>query len=67
MGHVTDKASYPWQYIYVVIASLRMLLGIYMWFFLPTLPSEASFLPDEEKVIATKRVAGNMAGIKTIQ
>ena len=66
LGHVNDGSLYSWQYIFLVLACLSIILGTYMWFFLPTLPSEAKFLTEHERLIATKRVAGNMTGIKTI-
>lgn len=65
LGH-TDSTLKPWAYIYLVLACLSIILGIYMLFFLPTLPSEAKFLNERERFIAVKRVANNMTGIKTV-
>lgn len=66
LGH-TDAELKPWAYIYLTLACLSIILGTYMWFFLPTLPNEAYFLNDREKIIASKRVANNMTGIKDLK
>ncbi|KAG0682895.1 hypothetical protein C6P40_001807 [Pichia californica] len=67
LGHVNDASLRPWAYIYLVLACLSIILGTYMWFFLPTLPNEAKFLDEREKFIAVKRVANNMTGVKTLE
>lgn len=66
LGH-TDSTLKPWAYIYLTLACISIILGTYMWFFLPTLPNEAKFLTDREKLIASKRVANNMTGIKNLE
>ncbi|GME85056.1 unnamed protein product [Ambrosiozyma monospora] len=56
-----------WKYIYLILAFVSLILGTMFYFMMPALPQNAKFLTPEERVIAAKRVAGNMTGIKTIQ
>ncbi|GMG56169.1 unnamed protein product [Ambrosiozyma monospora] len=56
-----------WKYIYLILAFVSLILGTLFYFMMPALPQNAKFLTPEERVIAAKRVAGNMTGIKTIQ
>lgn len=65
LGHA-GGALKPWKYIYIVLSMCSFLLSVAFWF-LPSLPSEASWLSQEEKIIAAKRVAENMMGVKNTQ
>lgn len=67
LGHATHGTLKPWAYIYLTLGLLSIILGSIMWFFLPGLPTDAEFLTEEERFIATKRVASNMTGIKTTE
>ena len=67
LGHITNTAIKPWEYIFLVLGILSMLVGTAWLFLMPSTPNKAKFLTHEEQVIAVQRVAQNMMGIKNYQ
>ncbi|ODV88114.1 hypothetical protein CANARDRAFT_26270 [[Candida] arabinofermentans NRRL YB-2248] len=61
------KGLAPWKYIYLLLGLCSFILAIAFYYLMPALPTDAKFLNEREKLVATKRVAGNMTGIKTVQ
>ncbi|KAL2696688.1 hypothetical protein AAEP93_001983 [Penicillium crustosum] len=53
-----------WQWLFLIFGIVTFLLGIVMLFRLPDSPTSASFLTEEEKLIATERIKANQTGFK---
>ena len=62
-GHIETGLA-QWQYIFLVFGSISIAWAIVFLIFMPDLPSTASFLTAEEKIIAVERVAVNRQGVK---
>ncbi|KAH9886180.1 major facilitator superfamily domain-containing protein [Xylariomycetidae sp. FL2044] len=67
LGHITNTALRPWMYIFLVLGLLSILVGLGWLFLMPQTPNKARFLTHEEQIIAVRRVASNMMGIKGYQ
>ncbi|KAF4125412.1 MFS family permease [Geosmithia morbida] len=65
LGHIADTALDPWMYIFLVLGILSILSGAAWIAWMPHTPNTASFLTHDERVIAVRRVASNMMGIKS--
>jgi MFS family permease len=59
LGHVTDTSVPPWKLLFLVLGSLGILVGVVLFFFLPSSPREAWFLNEDEKQLAQARLAGD--------
>ncbi|KAL4862827.1 hypothetical protein BDV12DRAFT_202688 [Aspergillus spectabilis] len=60
-----DSSIKPWQWLFVIFGLVTFLWGILMLFRLPDSPENASFLTEEERVIALARLKSNKAGYKS--
>ncbi|KAF7174979.1 hypothetical protein CNMCM7691_005447 [Aspergillus felis] len=58
----TSLAS--WKWLFIIFGIITFLWGILMFFRLPDTPNTASFLTEEEKLIAIERLKANNAGYK---
>ncbi|KAH8883468.1 MFS general substrate transporter [Thozetella sp. PMI_491] len=67
LGHITNTALRPWEYIFLVLGLLSILCGVCWLFFMPETPNKTPFLNEREQAIAVHRVAQNMMGIKSYQ
>lgn len=64
--HADPKASpNQWQWLMIIESLLTFIVFILFYFFFPDNPTTASFLTEEEKIIAIKRLQGNQNGIET--
>lgn len=52
------------QWLFIIFGILTFLWGLLMLFRLPNSPTDASFLTDEERMIAVERLKGNKTGFK---
>ncbi|CAG8112837.1 unnamed protein product [Penicillium olsonii] len=59
-----DDRLKAWQWLFIIFGIITFLWGIVMLFRLPDSPATASFLTDEEKIIATERLKANQTGFK---
>ncbi|KAH7137833.1 permease of the major facilitator superfamily [Dactylonectria macrodidyma] len=58
-----NQASwFRWQGLFVLYGGLTFFAGVVCFFWLAVTPTEASWLTEEEKVIALERVRGNKTG-----
>ncbi|KEY74559.1 hypothetical protein S7711_07162 [Stachybotrys chartarum IBT 7711] len=53
---------FRWQGLFVLYGGLTCLIGVICFFWLAVSPTEASWLTEEEKVVALERVRGNKTG-----
>ncbi|KAJ5599349.1 hypothetical protein N7450_000416 [Penicillium hetheringtonii] len=53
-----------WQWLFIIFGILTFLWGVLMLFRLPNSPTDASFLTEEERMIAVERLKGNKTGFK---
>lgn len=67
LGHITNTALRPWMYIYLVLGLLSVIVGVSWLVFMPQTPNTARFLTHDEQLVAVRRVASNMMGIKNYQ
>lgn len=64
--HANTKASpNQWQWLMIIESLLTFIVFILFYFFFPDNPTTASFLTEEEKFIAVKRLQGNQNGVET--
>ncbi|KAI0725010.1 major facilitator superfamily domain-containing protein [Fomitopsis betulina] len=62
--HITHGALAPWQWLMIITGVITFITSILFWFFFPDSPATASFLTQEEKVIAIERIKVNQAGVE---
>ncbi|KAH8682582.1 putative pantothenate transporter [Xylariales sp. PMI_506] len=55
---------HAWQLIYLVFGPITMVLGIIVFFTVPTSPMQAWFLTEKERKVATARVLANQTGVR---
>ncbi|KAJ5627635.1 hypothetical protein N7490_009863 [Penicillium lividum] len=65
LGHTHDGALQSWKLIFLTIGLLNLVSGaIFLWL-MPDSPSSARFLTHRQRLVAVRRVAENMIGVKT--
>lgn len=52
----------PWRLLYIVFGVFTVVVGVLVYFFMPSNPQHARFLNEREKRIALERVRDNAAG-----
>jgi ACS family allantoate permease-like MFS transporter len=63
---INHAKIFKWQGLLVFYGSLTFCMGIFLFFFLAASPTEASWLTDEEKTIALKRVRENKTDFRDL-
>ncbi|KAJ5086460.1 hypothetical protein NUU61_007767, partial [Penicillium alfredii] len=63
--HIRDGLR-PWQWLFIIFAIVTFLWGLILFFRLPDSPTDASFLTQEERLIATEHLKANQTGYKNI-
>lgn len=64
--HADSKASpNQWQWLMIIESLITFMVFLLFYFYFPDNPTTASFLTEEEKIIAVKRLQGNQNGIET--
>ena len=58
-------ASSPWKWIYVILGSCTIFVGLVIFILFPATPMKAWFLNHREKQIAVRRLITNNTGIHT--
>ncbi|PKX95933.1 putative MFS allantoate transporter [Aspergillus novofumigatus IBT 16806] len=53
-----------WKWLFIIFGIITFLWGILMFFRLPDTPNTATFLTEEEKLLAIERLKANKAGYK---
>ncbi|KAJ5379214.1 hypothetical protein N7509_012333 [Penicillium cosmopolitanum] len=53
-----------WQWLFIIFGVLTFVWGVLMLFRLPNSPTDAPFLTEEERMIATERLRANHTGFK---
>ncbi|KAJ5675239.1 MFS transporter [Penicillium maclennaniae] len=64
IGHITDGALQPWQYMYIFAGGVTLLWSLVVAFLLPSDPFNANGFSDRERYIALARVRQNNAGVR---
>lgn len=54
----------PWKWIYVILGSVSIGIGLFYFWAFPDSPMKARFLSEKEKRIAVQRLQGNNTGIQ---
>lgn len=67
LGHSHNTTLHSWQLIFLTIGLLNFVCGGIFLMLMPDSPSSARFLTHRQKVVAVRRVAENMIGVKTKQ
>lgn len=67
LGHSHNTNLHSWQLIFLTIGLLNFVCGCVFLALMPDSPSSARFLTHRQKVVAVRRVAENMIGVKTKQ
>ncbi|CAI7567570.1 unnamed protein product [Penicillium bialowiezense] len=65
LGHTHNTALRSWQLIFLTIGLLNFVCACFFLWLMPDSPSSARFLTHRQRVIAVRRVAENMIGVKT--
>ncbi|KAJ6031946.1 hypothetical protein N7540_002678 [Penicillium herquei] len=65
LGHAHDGSLHSWKLIFLTIGLLNFVSGVIFLWLMPDSPSSARFLTHRQRVIAVRRVAENMIGVKT--
>ncbi|KAI0707432.1 MFS general substrate transporter [Cerioporus squamosus] len=64
IGHIQNPRIDLWKYIFLILGAISIVFSVVLWFFFPDSPVEASFLSQDERVAAVKRVAEAQHGVK---
>ncbi|KAJ5883275.1 uncharacterized protein N7473_010161 [Penicillium subrubescens] len=67
LGHSHNTSLHSWQLIFLTIGLLNFVCGGVFLALMPDSPASARFLTHRQRVIAVRRVAENMIGVKTRQ
>lgn len=67
LGHAQNTSLHSWQLIFLTIGLLNFVCGVVFLLLVPDSPSSAKFLNHRQRLIAVRRVAENMIGVKTKQ
>lgn len=67
LGHSHNTTLHSWQLIFLTIGLLNFVCGGVFLMLMPDSPSSARFLTHRQKLVAVRRVAENMIGVKTKQ
>ncbi|KAJ5698514.1 hypothetical protein N7462_000519 [Penicillium macrosclerotiorum] len=62
-----DSTLKSWQWLFIIFGILTFLWGIVMVLRLPDSPTDATFLTEEEKMIAIERMKANQTGFKNTE
>ncbi|EPS95177.1 hypothetical protein FOMPIDRAFT_1025921 [Fomitopsis schrenkii] len=62
--HIKHGALAPWQWLMIITGVITFITSILFWFFFPDSPATASFLTQEEKVVAIERIKVNQSGVE---
>ncbi|KAJ5664562.1 hypothetical protein N7507_005293 [Penicillium longicatenatum] len=65
LGHTHDGALQSWKLIFLTIGLLNFVSGAVFLWLMPDSPSSARFLTHRQRLVAVRRVAENMIGVKT--
>ncbi|KAJ5987610.1 hypothetical protein N7451_011975 [Penicillium sp. IBT 35674x] len=65
LGHTHDGALQSWKLIFLTIGLLNLVSGAVFLWLMPDSPSSARFLTHRQRLVAVRRVAENMIGVKT--
>ncbi|KAJ5798679.1 uncharacterized protein N7503_006184 [Penicillium pulvis] len=65
LGHTHDGALQSWKLIFLTIGLLNFVSGVVFLWLMPDSPSSARFLTHRQRLVAVRRVAENMIGVKT--
>lgn len=61
--HITGGSLSGWRIMFLVLGLITLVVGFYIFFFLPGTPMKAKWLSDAEKVALLKHVSVNQTGI----
>ncbi|CAK7235502.1 hypothetical protein SBRCBS47491_009314 [Sporothrix bragantina] len=64
VAHIQVGTMFPYQWVFIIMGLLTVVIGISLWWLLPDSPMNCRFLNDREKTIAIQRVSDNQTGIK---
>lgn len=67
LGHAHNTTLHSWKLIFLTIGLLNFVCGCVFLLLMPDSPSSARFLTHHQRVVAVRRVAENMIGVKTRQ
>ncbi|KAJ5578491.1 uncharacterized protein N7459_007455 [Penicillium hispanicum] len=67
LGHTHNTSLHSWKLIFLTIGLLNFVGGCVFLWLVPDSPSSARFLTHRQRVVAVRRVAENMIGVKTRQ
>ncbi|KAJ6145352.1 hypothetical protein N7470_009247 [Penicillium chermesinum] len=67
LGHAQTTTLHSWKLIFLTIGLLNFVCGCIFLLVVPDSPGAATFLTHRQRVIAVRRVAENMIGVKTKQ
>ncbi|CAG8902768.1 unnamed protein product [Penicillium egyptiacum] len=59
-----ENSLKAWQWLFIIFGIITFLWGVVMLFRLPDSPTTASFLTEEERLIAIERLKANQTGFK---
>ncbi|KAJ5901706.1 hypothetical protein N7495_002234 [Penicillium taxi] len=65
LGHTHDTSIHSWKLIFLTIGLLNFVCSVVFLILVPDSPSSARFLTHRQRIIAVRRVADNMIGVKT--
>ncbi|KAJ5126795.1 hypothetical protein N7448_007574 [Penicillium atrosanguineum] len=65
LGHAHSTVLHSWKLIFLTIGLLNFVTGCVFLAVMPDSPASARFLTHRQRVVAVRRVAENMIGVKT--
>lgn len=61
---INQASQFKWQGLFIFYGALTFTTGVILFFFLAASPIDASWLSDEERIIALERVRDNKTGVE---
>ncbi|KZO91405.1 MFS general substrate transporter [Calocera viscosa TUFC12733] len=62
--HVMNSTLYGWQYLIILISGLSIVMGAFIWFWMPDSPPRAKCFTEEDKLLMVERIRANDQGLK---
>ncbi|KJA25086.1 hypothetical protein HYPSUDRAFT_135365, partial [Hypholoma sublateritium FD-334 SS-4] len=63
IGHVRSPTLYAYQFIFLLLGAVTVIVGILAFFYFPENPVQCKFLTTDDKILAVERIRANQQGL----
>lgn len=66
LGQLSHHPLDPWRWIFILLGAITVVVGVLVWFFLPSSPADAWWLTPAQREYNTVRVARSQTGVRYV-